>query len=510
MTEEDMLETPETEGVDVAELYKLCAVDNELYARTFFPKTFRQASPEFHKDYWQKIEDPSFDFFAAEVFRGGGKTTLARVAISKRIAYALSRNVLNVAINESMSLNTARWLKKQVEFNTLWSQTYGLSKGQKWADDQFEVNHNLEQIGITVTSKGMTSGLRGLNLDDYRPDFIYCDDIQNEENTKTEESLQASNDLFFGALAQSLAPKSEAPHRKFVLTQTAIVKGDIITSAHKDPTFTTVKYPKILQSKGEDGEVTETSAWPERWSLEEVLKEKEDYRRRRMLYVWLRECGCKLVGTGETPFEAKNLLPWQSLPPGMVTFIGIDPAISKAKKAHKAALVVIGMYAGTFYLLDSYAQKGQSPDEIWSTLCTYVRKWRPIRVGVETVAFQKMLKWYFEKKMQEENFYFPIYDFDDRREKTSRILQAYSGIMSQHRFCVNFETQGDFFDTLIAWTPGEDVDVLDAGAIALSQAQPWMIEVGGTTVDEKGKVIDHIAQEEKAYADLEDNEEWAP
>ena len=122
-------------------MYALCAEDQFLYCRHYFPKAFRVASPAFHLDYWSKIEDASLDFFGAEMFRGSAKTTLARAAISRRLAYGISRNVLSVAISKAMAVNTVRWLKKQVEFNTAWATDFQLQPAAKWADDHIEIWH---------------------------------------------------------------------------------------------------------------------------------------------------------------------------------------------------------------------------------------------------------------------------------------------------------------------------------------------------------------------------------
>lgn len=240
-----------------AELLNLCAVDDTFYCKTFFPKTFRQPTPPFHRDFWNKFNDPEYDLFGAEIFRGGGKTTLTRAGISKRVAFGISRNILSVAISESMSILTLRWLKKQMENNTYWRETFMLQKGSKWADDWIEIEHIPMGFTINVIAKGMTSGLRGINLDDWRPDFIFCDDISNEETVGTEVQRIKNSELFFGALVPALAPKSEAPLRKLVLAQTGLHKDDIINRAHNDPAFQTVVYPKLI--RGEDG--TERSAW---------------------------------------------------------------------------------------------------------------------------------------------------------------------------------------------------------------------------------------------------------
>lgn len=490
-------------SVDTSELFSLCAADPILYCQTFFPRTVRQSPPAFHLDFWQKLEDPSFDFFGAEVFRGGAKTTLCRLALSRRIAYALSRNILSVGVSEGMAVLTSRWLKKQIEFNTLWTQVFRLAPGAKWTDDYFEVKHGIEGSTIAVTAKGMTSGLRGLNLDDYRPDFIYCDDICNEENTATESGRKKIDDLIFGALVPSLAPKSEAPTRKFVLTNTAITKEDPIVKAHSDSTFRTVKYPKIVV---EDG--VEYSAWPSRWTLEECLTEKESYSKRRQNYIWLREYGCKIVGKGECAFNVNDLCEWTTLPPRMDIVIGIDPARSNRKRAHKSAILAWGFCrdTGGVYLLECFAQKGQNPEEIWTNLSFMLRKWRtkslqPIRVGVETIAYQQMLAWYIRQKMQEEMLFFPILEIEDRRSKADRILQAYSGLASNGKILIH-ANHTEFRDAYEEYTIDVDIDILDAGAMAIYLQNPWMY-MKGDTFDEEGNVVDPILEMEKGIPSLD-------
>ena len=457
------------------EIYRLGAVDPEFYCHQFFPKTFRVKSPDFHRDYWGKIEDPLMDFFGAEMFRGSAKTTLARAAISRRVAYGISRNVLAVAISEAMSINTVRWMKKQVENNTSWAQIYGLQKGSKWSDEWIEIYHTIFEIPINIIAKGMTSGLRGLNLDDYRPDFIYCDDICNEENTGTPEQREKTNNLLFGALAPSMAPKTEAPLRKLVLTQTGLHKEDCINLAHKDFSWHTVKYPKIF--KNADG--AWVSAWPELYPVDAILQEKEAYIRRRQIHIWLREFECKLVSSESAAFDPAWLKYWKVLPESMAIFIGLDPASdSKKKEAHKSAIGVIGVYAGETYLLEYYAQKGKNPEELWTVLTGMRRRWgaRVRKIGVETVAFQKMLAWYFKQKMVETNDYFLIHEFNDRRAKPDRIRQALAGISSNGKFWVS-ENHTEFVQEFTEYTDNVDFDLLDAVAQAVSLANPHMLNL---------------------------------
>jgi hypothetical protein len=479
--------------LDRAELLRLCAVDSTFYGRQFFPKTFRQASPWFHRDFWTKFEDPLYDFFAAEMFRGSAKTTLCRVGISKRIAYGLSRNTLAVAISESMAIHTVNWIRKQMETNAGWTSMFGLRKGSKWTDNWISIINEPYECEVHVVAKGMTSGLRGLNLDDYRPDFIYCDDVCDEENTATEEQRNKTNDLIFGALVPSLAPKSEAPTRKFALTNTGQHKDDAVNKAQRDPTFLTVKYPKLIT----DANGALRSTWEERFPTKEAIQERDDYTARNQYHIWQKEYGCKIVSRETAPLQVERLRFYKTLPTNLIIATALDPATkafeaSKAKKLHKTAGVSWGMdpKTGECYLLGYKAQRNMDPDEIWVWLADNYRTLRPRKIGVETVAFQKMLKWYMEKKMQEERLYFVIQEINDKRSKQARILQAYNGLAAHGKLLVS-ENHTEFRQEYEDWTEGADVDLLDAGAMALSLLNPWMIQTGESNLmDEDGEMMD--------------------
>jgi hypothetical protein len=316
----------------------------------------------------------------------------------------------------------------------------------------------------------MTSGLRGLNLDDWRPDFILADDICNEENTGTEEQRNKTADLFFGAVVPGIAPRSEAPHRKLALLQTGLHKDDIINKAHRDSSFLTVKYPKLIEhSNG-----MQESTWPERFSTEDCIKEKEDYIKRRQIHVWLREFGCKIVSRETAPLDGEWLRYWKALPTNLIYYIGLDPAISKTRQAHRTAGAVIGVQpqTGDVFLVDYFAQQGKNPDEMWTWFVRNYRQYRPRKMGVETIAFQKMLSWYFTQKMQQEKIFFSITEVQDRRAKPDRIIQGMS-LASHGKFWVH-ENHTAFVSGFIEWTEDVDWDLGDAVAQAITLANPWL------------------------------------
>lgn len=228
------------------EIVELAAVDSVFYSRTFFPQTFRQTSPLFHRQIWDLLDSPEDQYIGMEVFRGGAKTTLARANISKRIAYGISRVILPVSASLAHASRTIRWLRKQMETNVKWTSTYNLRKGSKWTDEELEIVNETAECSIYILAVGITGQIRGVNLDDYRPDFILADDPCDEENSGTPEQRKKTAALFFGALAPGLAPRSEQKFSKMALLQTSLDKEDLINTAHNDPQWKTVRF-SILQ-----------------------------------------------------------------------------------------------------------------------------------------------------------------------------------------------------------------------------------------------------------------------
>jgi len=100
-------------------------------------------------------------------------------------------------------------------------------------------------------------------------------------------------------------------------------------------------------------------------------------------------------------------------------------------------------------------------------------RWRPLITGIETVAYQQTLEWYFKQRMMQTNTPFTIKQYDDRRRKPDRIRQAYTQRIAMGTFQTNVG-QHDINAALAEYTDDVDIDILDAGAIALDIATPWI------------------------------------
>jgi len=454
----------EKETIGLGELVRLCAVDDTLYAKTFFPKTFRQVPPSFHRKIDEVLASPA-RYVSIMVFRGGAKTTKLRLFTSKRIAYGISHTILFVSSAQGHSIKSLEWVKKQVEFNTLWAQTFQLTKGKRWSNEDIEIMHGVDEYPIRLLALGITGQVRGVNIDDYRPDLIVVDDPDDEETTATAEQRLKTSDLFFGALAKSLAPTSEAPGAKMVLLQTPFNDNDLISSCAKDPQWVSLRF-------GCFDALTKQSAWPSRFPTEELVKDKEAHVRRGQLALWMREMECEIVPEGGASFNPENLKYWDVLPDKLIYIITIDPASSDSKEADDQVIMVLGLSGTDVYIVEYSAEKGEMPEAAVNTLMEYTQRYKPLGIVVESVSYQRVLAWYVETEMRKKRLYVPVHRVQDRRRKADRILQAIGSAAGYGRLKVKtshfkfLEQYGNYSPT----SRNHD-DVLDAAAMGIDYAQ---------------------------------------
>lgn len=446
------------------EAVKLGATSLTRYGRIFFPKTFRQSSPHMHEAMGQALNNREYRNVAIEVFRDGAKTTLLRAFTSQRIAYGISRTILFVSASQGHSILSLRWIKRQVEHNRNWAQTFRLRKGSKWSDDHIEILHEALDTPITILALGITGQLRGFNIDDHRPDLIICDDTSTDEASNSSEQRKKETNLVFGALFNSLAPKSEAPDAKAIILDTPKSKFDLIEGCEKDPEWTFFRYG-IFDENGE-------SRWPERYPTEELLRQKEAATKVGRLAIWMREKECKVISEELSSFKLENLVFWDTLPERPTYVIAIDPASSDAKTADDNVVAVVAFHKDDVYIVDYKAATGQDPEMVLATVFEYARRWRPLGIIVEAVAYQRVLAWYIEKGMREQRVYLPVYKIQDRRRKSDRIVQALGETSGYQRLhCRSSHTK--FIEQFTEYSPTALMhdDVLDAVAMAVTWAE---------------------------------------
>lgn len=488
-----------------SELALLCAEDNELYARTFFPRTVRQASPAFHSVCWDTLDNPNARYCCFWIFRDGAKTSLLRLFASKRIAYAVSHTILYIGKSEGLAVRSTRWLRRQVEFNTRWAQFYRLRAGAKWQDHEFEIINGVDEQPIWVMAAGIEGSIRGLNQDDFRPDLIILDDVLDEENSATPEMRKKLNDRIHGAVKPSLAPRSESPNATLAMLQTPIHLEDASSLAQSDPEFTFIRVSCWTPDTENLPLNSQVSSWPERYPSEERRAQKRAALAANRGAVWYREAECKITSPETADFRAAWLNYWTILPERheMDIVVGVDPVpppseVQISKGMHNKdyeCFAVWGRHKDNYYLLEYALNRGHNPD--WTVMQAFIlyARWRPRKFIVEGTAYQRTLKWILQQAMTERRTWFMIDTKDGEgffnRRKRERIVDAFQ--MNGARGAIYIGE--DHVDFVNQWSSYPDVsndDLLDASASAVSDLSEEFILEGEAEHIEEDEPLNHL------------------
>ena len=504
MAQDDIVvETPPAPvNISLAELTKLCAVDSELYAKTFFPKTFRQEAPAYAGQLWSPLEDPAARLVNILAFRGSSKTTRARTFASKRIAYGISRTILYVGASERDAIRSVQWVRTQVERNNLWRQSFNLRPGRKWEETQIEIEHGGFGHTIWLLGAGITGSLRGINFDDYRPDLIVVDDPQTDEMASSLEQRDKVSDLILGAVKNSLAPATEEPNAKLVMLITPQHKDDVSQQALKDSQWVSRVIP-CWTPKTMDLDVDkQVSAWEKQFPTATLRDDKKAAIRRNKLSIFTREMECRLISAETSQFKA----PWLNVrqpgikPVGCYAVLAIDPVPPPSERAKAKGLrgndweahYVWGRHNGEYHLLDWDRSRGHEPSWSVATAFRLARQYRVSRIIVDAVAYQKVLKWLLQQAMQRMGVYWPVIPIDDKMQKFARITNVVGGLASNGLLWVP-DSATNFIQQFNDYGPtygGEDDD-LDASALALQDISNPYLE----RLDDQGRLSDDDVEE---------------
>ena len=479
--------------MNVNDLVQLCAVDNNLFCTTFFPKACRQPPAPFHKDIWRHLDDNSKRYINLICFRDSAKTTLLRMFTGKRVAFNLSKTILYVGASEAHAARSIRWLRARIEAKIgasgqpkpeFFAQTFGLRQGARWTDTELEICHGVDLTPIWILGAGITGNIRGINFDDYRPDLIVLDDILTDENGATLEQREKIIDLVMGSLKGSLAAASEFPQAKLVMLNTPQAVDDVVHVAEKDPEFHSVRYscwtPETLALDVNQ----QVSSWESRHPTDTRRAEKRAATALNRLSIFSKEKEVRVISKETAAFREEWLRFYDEPPEAGQTVLAIDPTPPPTKRLDQKQIAkkdyqVIGAmkrYGGNFYLLDYDAMQAAPPSWVIAKFFEMRWKWRPYKCVVESVAYQATLKWIIEQEMAKRGQWTTIEPFNDIKSKPVRIQSALHGLASNGRLFIRREHTG-FIEQFSRYPAVEFDDILDFAAMGVIGLQNSYMDI---------------------------------
>ena len=149
--------------------------------------------------------------------------------------------------------------------------------------------------------------------------------------------------------------------------------------------------------------------------------------------------------------------------------LGGDPSDTKGEPDFNVVLTAgKDMITGFVYVLD-YWRKKSDVGEVLNAIFDHVRRYHPIKVGIESVGYQKTLNYWCRERMRSENVYFMIEKLTHVKVSKSLRIMGLQPIIETGamRFLMS---QKALINELIAFPLGVNDDLADALA---SQIEMW-------------------------------------
>lgn len=436
----------------------------------------------FHHD-WSKVLLTGTGHFAVEAFRESAKT---QIVIRANLLHALTYPQAERSYLVIICATQRTASKKLLEVSREWLNNSAMNGLKKEVRENsglaFEVSYyNAPTVRIEAYGKG--AAVRGLSWGAKRPDLVIIDDPQDEEDARS-ETVTASDWDWFLSDVYFLGQAS----RIFIIGNNLgerCIMECIMRNAERLK-FTARKIP-IMDSEGK-------SAWPSKWPLYAIEKERTEFAVLGKTDLWYRNKMCECISPNSQKFK-REYFRYYDKPPevrSLNIYTTVDLAISQKVNADYSAIVTVGVNASGYWFVLDVEYGRYDPSTTMDAIFSAVKKWQPLTVGIENVAYQSALLHFLEKEMPQRGIFFRVSPLKAEKKKELRI-----------------DTLQPRFSTGTVW--------FKTGAVWLQEIESELLSYPHGARDD---VIDALAYMEQLisrpyenasrYIEGRDNEEWNP
>jgi len=243
------------------------------------------------------------------------------------------------------------------------------------------------------------------------------------------------------------------PDQQLVYIGTKLHPFALISKLQEKKEFKSFHYKALVDGK---------SIWEDMWPVKRLLELREELG----IYAFESEYQNNPLSLTEQPIKPHHLDGVKSDGEVLEACLSVDPAISERENADFTAIQIMGrMENGFKELLTVKGRWGidEQVDKIIDLYVKYQKEWNILRILVEEVAYQKVLRPLLNKKARERGIFIPISTAElgmghnkrpkDKRTRLMQVVHVFEGRLVE---ITNPETRiellsfpfGDYDDTV--------------------------------------------------------------
>ena len=342
-----------------------------------FPHRRKFATPSFHKDIievWHS-DKPKV---VTEAFRSAAKSTLGEESVVLRAIFGEFKNCLIIGSTETRAMERLEAVKHEIELNEKITLMFGPQRGEVWSHHKA-----LLRNGTLIQAVGVGQSVRGVKHHEHRPDFLWIDDIEDEESVRTADACKERLSWLYNTLIPVCAKGA-----LIRMTGNRLSSESVIAKVSEDPNWYHQKFPVMYQELN-TGEWT--PAWPELYDLDWIESSRAESERMGLGDSWQQEYMCEAVAAHLKTFKPEHyrVVPqFRTWHPVMVMF---DPARTTNKKSANTGKAVAS-WIGKKLVVWEATGKPLMPSELIDDIFATDIEYSPIVLGVEEDGLQEWLK----------------------------------------------------------------------------------------------------------------------
>jgi len=426
---------------------------------------------EFHIEILKTIKNLMNTKVVIAAPRWSGKSTVVNTIYALWSAVTWRRKyIVLVSKSESESKKQLSKIKHELSTNDMLKALY-------W-DLLTSKNSELEIVlsnGCIITAKGASAQIRGMQSTSGRPDLILLDDIESDESAKNLETTnKLEDDLLLKGVLPALAKRWQNTSWKMgqVVYVWTLIKEDCLLDRvlKYEKWWKQLKYSAIKDDW--------TALFPELYRIwpsddpndprEDLLEIKQNLVGQGKLNVWLSEYMNQYAASDDGDFiyewfKNNGVTEEEVWDKDLKYYIAVDLAISQKETADYTVIIVVWIDKyNNMYVVD-VSRWRYDP---WKTIDEIFRlagQWRPKKIGIESVGYQKGLIYFVQDEMKRRNVFHNVVELKTwRGSKEERIRSSLQARYRAGSIFHNKEISSELESELLSFPNWKHDDLPDA------------------------------------------------
>lgn len=368
--------------------------DGEFFIEFFLSEELTSPVPFFHYgEIWPLLTNTAMQRVLLAIPRDHAKTTLSKLAVVWYFLFTNHRFCVYLSNTNTIAKNACRDIIAYFRTPNFLG-TYGQVRMLKESETEslwiFEIPMPDGKVKTCILRAiGANQQMRGINIDNQRPDIAVVDDVEDNENTDSPVLQLKLDKWIFGPFIKALARR-----KKIIWLGNMLQKTSLLARLSLRPNWNPVVFGALVKD-AVSGVLR--SLWPERWSLQELVEDFEEYRELGLMETWFCEM-MNMPGHSADGFTSEQAK-FAAIPGTdeiLAAWLILDPAFGENESNDNASWTVHVLPKNGCAMVVEHATGKFREEELFEVGFKLACKWNAWVWGIEAIAAQRVLIPFFQ------------------------------------------------------------------------------------------------------------------